>query len=208
MDEINIQQKQRYDKIYSEKLFLIKQFNNNSELNFEVVGSTKNIYKICISNNKFSCDCYDAKSWAKKYNVLCKHICFTLFKVLKLKNINNICKCKKLNNEEFKYAQSIIKQNNIDEDLISDDLINKYNKLLNSKNNIFSVDINSLNLDDDCPICYETLDGELLKCPQCHNYMHNLCMKKWLQFNKSCVYCRSTIWSKYNESNDDYINLS
>lgn len=62
---------------------------------------------------------------------------------------------------------------------------------------------------DECPVCYDTLlpvDGlgqcpspDLLGCPDCGNAIHAACVIRWLSNAQrpSCVFCRSTIWSKY-----------
>jgi hypothetical protein len=46
---------------------------------------------------------------------------------------------------------------------------------------------------DECPVCYDVLLNAtpLDSCKTCKNSIHKECLQKWLQFNRTCVYCRS-----------------
>jgi hypothetical protein len=216
---MNSQQYKRYHKIFEDELYLI---DFNDKLEFNISGSTKNIYKVVIIDGKFDCNCPDNKSWAKKYHVVCKHTCFVLFKVIKLFDNNFVSNIQnqtqffttlKLSDQELDKINIFIKNKNITSDIINQDLIDKFNKLKTESNvNIFAKSTKHIDMDDECPICYDILLMEndiskLLSCPECKNYVHNKCMEKWLEYNKTCVYCRSDIW-KNNGKESKYINLS
>jgi hypothetical protein len=46
---------------------------------------------------------------------------------------------------------------------------------------------------DECPVCYDVLLNAtpLDSCKTCKNSIHKECLQKWMQFNRTCVYCRS-----------------
>ena len=59
---------------------------------FKICGSTKNIYTVELKNHTITCDCPDYVSGCAKYQVICKHCCFVLFKVLRLlDDISTLC---------------------------------------------------------------------------------------------------------------------
>jgi hypothetical protein len=57
---------------------------NYNHLVFKICGSTKNVYTIELKNSSIICDCPDYISGCVKHQVICKHCCFVLFKVLHL----------------------------------------------------------------------------------------------------------------------------
>ena len=65
---------------------------------FYILGTSDFIYKILINKNFISCNCEDFV----KHKILCKHLCFILFKVLKIYKIflNNF-DIKLIGNEEY-----------------------------------------------------------------------------------------------------------
>jgi hypothetical protein len=65
------------------------------------------------------------------------------------------------------------------------------------------------NMGEDCPVCYNTLneENETRKCPECENAVHKDCLDKWLNVNKTCVFCRSDIFKELKHTNEGYVNL-
>lgn len=64
-------------------------------------------------------------------------------------------------------------------------------------------------LEDDCTICYNNINNPIL-IPCCQNLFCGTCIMKWLDTNKSCPMCRSSInvkeliyIKKENDENDD-----
>ena len=53
-------------------------------------------------------------------------------------------------------------------------------------------------LEENCRICFENLEeGKLIKPCNCNNYVHEKCLKKWIQIKnnpRNCEICKS----KYN----------
>jgi hypothetical protein len=102
------QQMNRHDRAMKQPLYLLDKFYKSTEgttdehdkiaynydhLVFKICGSTKNIYTVELKNNTITCDCPDYESGCVKYQVICKHCCFVLFKVLRL--LDDIFQCLK-----------------------------------------------------------------------------------------------------------------
>jgi hypothetical protein len=122
----------------------------------------------------------------------------------------------KLNDKEQEFMENFISKRQFGNDVMNDILKEKYLERVNiPTTQIFQKSTKILETSDVCPICYDVLLNEdfkiemLLSCPDCKNYVHPKCMSKWLEYNKSCVYCRSDIWMKLNEKKKkDYVNLN
>jgi hypothetical protein len=226
---MNQQQIKRYNKISEDPLYLID-FKINTEtdkLEFHISGSTKNIYTVKLSTEHTDCDCPDNRSWAKKFKVVCKHTCFVLFKVIKIfnetnynvltynKQNTNYFNTHKLSTEEYNYIKHFLESKKVSSDVINQSLVDKFLKLSTCNNDpkeLFKHSKRTLEPEDDCPICYDSLGNDLallLSCPDCQNYVHTKCVEKWLQYNKTCVYCRSETWNNIDKDtkSSKYINL-
>ena len=212
------QQLLRFEKLNSEDFFLLNKSHDESKLIFNICGSTKNVYetKIYLKSKMIYCNCPDSKSWARKYGVVCKHCCFVLFKVLRLK-IDKMDYFKKLYFEEKVLNE--IKENyeklnllNYEQDFLNKDISNKFNSIKHNTSD--SKDEIVLKEEDDhdnfCAICYEDFEDiknikENFQCNICSKILHLKCINKWITMgNKSCPYCRSII---KKDSNNNYINL-
>jgi hypothetical protein len=213
---MNIKQKERIAKMYNEPFYLLD-IKKEDKYIFTISGSTANLYRVIIHNNRISCDCPDGTLWSKKFNCICKHCCFVLIKVLKMKvpELNNDI----LSTLEFGdniYAKVIEKTNNIinnfsNLDCVNQNYINKFKNIKPDNKKTYVVD-KEINKDDDCGICFDSIGNNidiLIECPDCKNVIHKLCMEKWLNCgNKTCVFCRSTSWGSYFVKKDGkYINL-
>jgi len=220
-------QLKRLNKAKTESLYLLdysmsKDKNLNSILEFKICGSTKNIYTVTLKDRQLKCDCPDNFAGCRYFNIICKHSCFILCKVLKgsesifepLRNRNNMI----INDH---YMKNILKEfsklnDRIQNQTISKkDLIDKYKKIQkqelesNSKSNepyksIFKYtgDLSEKTDTEMCGICFNILkaDTEMCVCPICRNITHINCMKKWMNMGKdTCVYCRSSVWKNYKK---------
>jgi hypothetical protein len=210
------QQEQRYIKaLYSDPLYLLDLQSNteNNSIEWKISGSTKNIYTVICKDAKMKCNCPDMLMNAKKHNIVCKHVVFSLYKV---------CKCK-----DFTYFDTKIVTDDIyaiilncaiqreqlfndDSPLIDNQLLESYARLSinTSSEKLVSppksappkIEARPIEDDAECPICYDFLKPdasststvELDFCRVCKNSVHKACLAKWLEFKKSCVYCRST----------------
>jgi hypothetical protein len=229
---MNSQQENRYEKVFCEPLYQLdfKQDIEKNKYNFVISGSTKNVYEVCLKDRKFECNCPDGKIWAKRHQVVCKHVCYVLFRVTKIFvykdknvyfNLNSdvptlFFKTHKLCDEEQNFIENFLSKKQFGSDVLNENLKQKYLEAVACpKESLFTQSTKTLEEEDECPICYDMLLSEeiklesLLSCPTCKNYVHPKCMEKWLEYNKSCVYCRSEIWTKLNEkpNNKSYVNL-
>ena len=226
---MNYEQQKRYQKIFTEPIYLIDhRVIDNSQIEFILSGSTKNIYHLILKEKKLECDCLDAKTWCRKHKVVCKHVCFILFRVSKLfkKVVDKVyfdCnldsatgyfQTQTLTSPENDFILSVMSRKHLGKDVMNEDLRKKYlQKLENPEKSVFHQSNKQVDPSDECPICYDLLLNQdhkletLLSCPQCKNYMHPVCMEKWLEYNASCVYCRSDCWSKMNKKSLSYLNL-
>lgn len=230
---LSTQQENRYQKIFTEPLYLIDLKKQEDKNIFLISGSTKNVYEVVLNNRKFECSCPDAKTWSKRHHVVCKHICFVLFRVSKmfvklgeniyfgydLEQSSSFFETHKLNDREQEFMEIFLVKRQFGKDVMNDDLKGKYLERLSNgptTSLLFQKSTKILETSDECPICYDVLLNDdikiemLLSCPDCKNYVHPKCMEKWLEYNKTCVYCRSDIWTKLNEKkkNSGYINLN
>jgi hypothetical protein len=224
-----IHQERRLNKSKIEPLFLLDyKLTSNNNKEFKICGSTKNIYTVTLYNNHIKCDCPDNYGGCYYFNIICKHSCFVLCKVLKgdesifepLRNHNNMIindhYMKHILNEFSKLNDRIQNQNQ-NQTISKKDLIEKYKKIQkqelesNSKTksnepykSIFKYtgDLSEKHESDVCGICFNELklDTLMAMCPDCHNIVHINCMKKWMNMGKdTCVYCRSSIWKNYKK---------
>jgi hypothetical protein len=175
---------------------------------FYILGTSGFIYKVKITKSFQNCNCEDYLE-----SKFCKHICFVLFRLLKIfrydkkKDIvelitkNSLLSTKFFYNfkfEENEYIELINKFNMINL-LLKKSFFNqvkylKFNKLYNNYN-IFK---NNLILENklDCVICLQD-KGIMTKCPNCNNIYHLCCILKWLsnvKDNMRCPICKSEIW--------------
>ena len=236
---MNIQQHNRFQRIFIDNFFLLEIINDQDHFIFKISGSTQNIYSVKIMKsypkNRVFCDCQDMKKWCRQYNVLCKHILFVIFKVLKLFIYNNqlssisVCnngteflETKTLNRDYIELISVFCDLFNFDK--ASNDIVNhlythKYNYLLNNKSESkIASTSGSIKSDSNeptnCIICFDIIETphitesdnmNVFRCSQCVGIFHTKCLKKWLDYNKSCPYCRNTM--NISQLTQQYLNL-
>jgi hypothetical protein len=202
---MQLEQQKRFNKISTEEFYLIGNEQSENDITLLMTGSTKNVYKISLKNDGFvTCNCPDSETHAKKHKVLCKHLCFLHFKICKSTDVTFymtkklsqndreklIDKLNSLKNTEIskKYYENYIKK--INKDKCCDDDFNK------AKRDIDIVDM-------DCPICFDELKDNIKFCPECSNPVHQKCIDKWMESHDECIYCRSDVWKKYKNNNQE-----
>jgi len=183
----------RYERAFKQQFYLITT-ELNEEYLFNVMGTTGNIYKVCISDTHYSCNCPDYLN-RKSY---CKHLFFILGKVLNMSPSDIFS-----NNYNLTSIKEFIDNNNILQNFINDDLVTKFNNIKLKSDNIVKQKMN-----ETCAICFDDLDkkDDLVYCKYvCGNSVHSKCFKQWslIKPNK-CVYCRNNI--DINK-NGEYVNL-
>ncbi len=143
-------------------------------------------YKVTLDlvSRKLKCNCKDFIFRSETKKIVCKHISFIVFRCAKVYS-NNYINTKVLREIELSKITSFLKNNN---------LWNKYT--LATFSNISKLK----DEDQECPICCEMLSyntEEIVSCPTCKNVVHDECIRKWLRYNKTCVYCRSNSWKDF-----------
>ena len=216
----------KHEPLYLLDYSMSKDNKLNSILEFKICGSTKNIYTITLKDRRLTCDCPDNFSGCRYNNVICKHSCFVLCKVLKcnesifnpLKSNNNMI----MNDfyfsnilKEFSKLKDRIQTQTQNESISKKELIDKYKQIQkedsNSNSNSnepyksifkYTGDLSEKHNEDTCGICFNILKLNKLMaiCPTCRNIVHIECMRKWMNMGKdTCVYCRSSIWKNYKK---------
>jgi hypothetical protein len=211
---LTYQQNQRYEKaMYNDHLYLLDLQSNpdNNSIEWKISGSTKNIYTVICKDGKMKCNCPDMLMNAKKHNIVCKHVIFSLYKVCKCKNFTYF-DTKIVTDDIYALALNCAIQREQlfnDGSLVDSQLLESYSRLsLNASSANKSappappkIEARPIEDDAECPICYDFLKPdasyvstsmhELDFCSVCKNSVHKACLTKWLEFKKSCVYCRS-----------------
>jgi hypothetical protein len=216
-NSISYAQKQRLRKIRQEQFYLLK-FTQTSQINeFKVSGSTSNVYTIKLKNdtNKFSCDCPDFGVHCKKAGMLCKHICFIVFRVGRIRDADILIN---LTMTPAHKEALFIRISDTWDKFVQSELVSKFNELeveKQTKKDMYDA-CNARNLvDSDCPVCFRLLSGvdisKLASCPTCNNAVHKECAKRWFRIsnNDKCIVCRSPDWSLFmNNFDANYLNLN
>ena len=230
--------------------FLLKSTftNDGKDCELKITGSTLNVYTITIKDSIFRCDCPDF-GFSDRNGMFCKHICFVICYIGKIKN-DRIFLSRILNDEEekqiFERLSLINTHINDDENIICRSFSEKYEAIKDEtteKND--NIPIQARNLDDDCAVCFlplvesehvvatttesVTRRPRFLKieiqnpvenqpketahvvppieiCALCANAIHTNCLKTWLTYNKTCVFCRQ-IWKTEAKKENGYINI-
>lgn len=200
---------------------------------FRVSGSTLNVYTVRIvggTTGRIECDCPDGLRAQQRHSsssatpYICKHACFVIRRVLRLRDNATIIANRSLNSSDIQEAaQRLHDINNTDstdnigdDGIIDENLTRRLQKALELKSSAsaaFSV-TREIKQDKECPICYtELLDGtssSLVACPTCRNSFHSKCMQRWLASapKPTCVCCRSLAWTHYKTNGGgSYISL-
>ena len=223
---MNPQQEKRYAKLRTEHFYLLGQDNDDKgNILYHISGSTRNVYTVTVypADAKIFCSCPDAKSWAARYNCVCKHSLFILYRVLQVFDRTDHpffdrlqftpleLECIQLSTE---YLQA-----HIDATVVKDDLTRRF-KNLNRKSEDMNEEQVTMRFDADdlCGVCFLELDEgsqasttKYMTCPQCKKTAHQDCIEKWISSgHRLCVYCRQDVWSAHNQktkTNGDYENL-
>ena len=170
---MNLDQEKRVHKAYTE-LFEIIDKKKDDNVKFKVKGSSDKAYTMVIDDN-IKCNCQDSKYHTD--NLLCKHICYVLFKIYNLDS--NKFFTQKLNTKQ---------------------LFDNFDKLSNSSSRKRKRDDKK----EKCIYCREKIDNMVYyQCSNCHKSVHIECQNSWnLVRNKhlfQCEYCTVSELSKIGQ---------
>lgn len=154
----------------TQKIYLVNRDVNDETAQFNVMGTTGNIYEVKLSGSP-TCTCPDFCQRQRR----CKHIFFMLAKIF---NIANPHQEKFTKDEIAAYIQGY-KTN-----------ISKYNIKYDIKNNC--IDVGVKGEDDFCCICLDNvLNGDpYVYCKKtCGRCIHNDCYNMVVKKTSKCPYC-------------------
>lgn len=147
----------------------------------------------------FWCNCPDHKFNSTKRNMVCKHVCFLVCRLAGILS-PSFFETKQLTPEQHamlleRVANSTVLQAR---PVPPSALAQARDAAAEPVVLDFRARTRPLAEDDECPICCELLEGHsLLSCVDCHNYVHEGCMRVWLERHHTCVYCRSDAWARF-----------
>lgn len=196
--DLTPQQYKRFRKLTTDSFYFIGAERVADHIHFQMYGSGRDVYTIKSDCRTFTCNCMD--SLFGRCACVCKHICFILTRVLRYYNVQfytNLCIPETDVSVIQQRAERVVHRMRNELDML-DDQMKSLN--LDACNTPFLV--TRINPTEQCAICYDTFGDNvdiLVNCPACKQIFHTTCMTSWLNVskNKTCVYCRSTVWCKY-----------
>jgi len=148
---------------------------------------------VFCTGSRFTCSCKDFLYRSEQYDIVCKHIVFILCKIGGIYD-KEYFKTKILTAHQTEYIFNLMK---------NERLWRNINVSIKYLNDDFK-NMRELEQDETCTICFDDLKNrDTISCPECFNIVHETCMKKWLDINKSCVHCRSDKWVSYDKETID-----
>ena len=211
MESLSVPQRDRFMKatVHDPLYLLDVSIKREDHLEWKISGSTRNVYTVSCAQGKMKCNCPDHLMYSNKLRTVCKHIVFTLWKVCKYRDYAYYDH-KQITSEVFILLKNYALQRDglLNDHDISDPTLVKNFQNSKASSAASSPPSNARPIEDgdECPICYmELKNGSVLQvCTTCRNSVHELCFKKWLEFNKTCVYCRTTFHVHKEPSSSKY----
>ncbi|KAL3459268.1 hypothetical protein BJX64DRAFT_279311 [Aspergillus heterothallicus] len=170
---------ERLERAVTQRMFVVGQTVSSPdevpEMNFDIVGSTGNLYKTTIGKEP-TCSCPDGTKGNQ-----CKHICYVLVKALKAP-------------EHLQYQLAFISSE------LREIYENSPLRHVKEKAEESETDGKRKPVEGDCPICFMEFEPDkkesIIWCrAACGNNVHATCFQKWAATQNSsgvrCVYCRS-----------------
>jgi hypothetical protein len=193
-------QKSKIIKAHYQLIYLLEtkyiRDNKCQHISIFITGSTLNVYNVKIFVNRLECDC-GGYEYCLKNKLFCKHCCFVLCCVGGIFDEDVFISNSIKPHHYAKLISGLVDTRRKNTNIYNDFLSNKF-ALEKNKTHI-------RNIDTECPICYDILNGNdiISKCLSCLNGVHEQCFEKWLKFGNCCVFCKST-----KIISNRYINLS
>ena len=178
-----------------ESIYLVDICFDNDGFILKLTGSTLNIYTVCLKKYNLTCNCgYKTQI----NNLFCKHICFVICVIGKIKDDELVFYFNKLSlQQKLKIIDRLKNYCYNEPNIINNYLTEKYKIKLNLNKK------DCRNIQDDCGICFlKKKDDDIFKCENCLNWTHRNCILKWLKYDNTCIYCR------YNIIKHKYLNIS
>ena len=128
-----------------------------------------------------------------KKNIVCKHICFIVCKVLKILE-TGFFDTKSLTPAQL---TELLNKFNVDSDMWKD------KKIVRTSNKVTIQDFKNFirPVSDTCSFCYDEMtDADIpvsCACPLCKHCFHEECMDVWLEAQTKCSFCSNNYWQYY-----------
>ena len=141
------------------------------------------------------------------------YICFVYKKVGRI-STQNLFTTFRISEEERSQIRDRVQMNRFETDIINDDLLKKFQDIcVNEKKPSSDIATVPRNINEDCPICFDTMIGqEITTCKECNNCVHKLCLENWMTRKNTCVYCRTIIQvnkpKKKSSTSSKFVNLN
>ncbi len=201
METLSTPQRDRFQKAtqYDPLYLLDVSIKGEDRLEWKISGSTRNVYTVSCCEGKMKCNCPDQLMYSSKLRTVCKHIVFTLWKVCRYRDFQYY-EHKQITPEVFTVLKNhaLQREGLLNDHEISDPaLVKNFQNIKKGSSAATAaptIDARPIDDEDECPICYmELKNGSPLQvCTTCRNSVHQTCFSKWLEFNQTCVYCRTT----------------
>lgn len=177
--------------------------------NYNKSKGIREAYEVKVFENdpkgSFWCSCADHKFNSAKKNIVCKHICFIVCKVLRIME-TYFFDTKTLIPE---HLQQLIDKFSNNSDLWKDKQITRNSDIITIDDfKKFPIPINDI-----CTFCYDEMtDVDIpvsCACPLCKHCFHEECMDVWLEVQSKCSYCSNEYWKYYKriKAGEKQINL-
>lgn len=159
-----------------------------------ISGSTRNIYRVTLhTDGVLFCNCPDHRSHCQKHRIVCKHVCFVLCRIARIDNPDVFIE-RRLPQETIATLQVRMTYWRDMYDVLDRELCDRFAALETSHETAATIEARPLESDAECAICFDVLVQEpviaLEHCTSCRNTLHAACIRKWLETQTRCVYCR------------------
>ena len=165
--------------------------------NYNKTKKVREAYEVKVFDSEtkptFWCSCADHKFNSAKKNIVCKHICFIVCKVLKILQTYYF-DTKKLTSE---HLAQLLGKFDTNSDIWADA------KLVRKSNKVTLQDFKNFpeHITDTCTFCYDEMtdvDKPIsVSCPLCKHCFHEECMGVWLESQSKCSFCSNNFWQYY-----------
>lgn len=198
-------------------------------LSVNICGNSRNVYRVSLSRThdgkyQWGCNCPDMLTHARKSGCICKHVCFLIYKVVRVTETESepLTTRGTFSMDETIHKQFVTKLHNradLPTSVFDQGLALTFTDKTQTGRTLDAFLPNEDARTDDatCPICFDSIDTEPLNhktschmCPACKNLVHKTCMSKYATHKKSqvsCIYCRSTAWMNLYAKQGPYLRL-
>lgn len=189
----------REERALNQRIFVM----NRCALNFDVSGTSNDLYHVNLDNSTSSmrCTCRDFSHNSNNGELPCKHIIYVYRRILCIPRENIMwTKCVLEPSQVISLLQHAehddrVITSRIQYILDATEIKYKFAKIRNDKK-LNAEQLELINKHDDaCAVCYETFDVDnhtesIWICCLCGHNLHTQCWKQWSKYHHTCPFCR------------------